>query len=298
MGTAGVDQPLGVDREHRRFDGPGHADLDLNALDTGVVVVGSGVLAFERVLPGVTDGERRVLPREALGEPDVRELLPVSGLEPSRGLEGWLRLGDGERQLARPGVEAGALHDGGRLARSDVIAIRDREGVCGDHLGGDGGLMGTAGVDQPLGVDREHRRFDGPGHADLDLNALDTGVVVVGRGVPASERVLPGVSDEKRRVLPRESLRESDVREFLSIDRLDSGGHLIRGKRRFDSKRIIDRLTGVGATPSHNNASTSRVNIIFKINLVISVLDQNRATNPWTNFTTRILKWTRQINAE
>ena len=94
MGTAGVDQPLGVDREHRRFDGPGHADLDLNALDTGVVVVGRGVFALERVLSGVTDGERRVIPRESLGELHIGKSMPVDGIEPGRGFENWLRLGD------------------------------------------------------------------------------------------------------------------------------------------------------------------------------------------------------------
>ena len=84
MGLAGVDEPIGINREHRRLDGPGHADLGLDVLGAGVVVVGRGVPALERVLPGVSDGERRVLPREALGELDVRELLPVGRLEPSR----------------------------------------------------------------------------------------------------------------------------------------------------------------------------------------------------------------------
>ena len=37
--------------------------------------------------------------------------------------------------------------------------------------------MGTAGVDQPLGIHREHRRLDGPGHADLDLDARKTIVI-------------------------------------------------------------------------------------------------------------------------
>ena len=83
MGLAGIGQPLRVDREHGRLDGPGHANLDLDALDAGMVVVGRGVFAFKRVLPGVADGERRVLPREALGELDVRQLLPVGSLETS-----------------------------------------------------------------------------------------------------------------------------------------------------------------------------------------------------------------------
>ena len=87
--------------------------------------------------------------------------------------------------------------------------------------------MGFAGVDQPLGIHRKHRRLDGPGHADLDLDALGAGVVFVGRGVPALEGVLPGVSDGERRVLPREALGELDVRKLLAIGSLDTGGQLI-----------------------------------------------------------------------
>ena len=135
MGPAGVGQPLGVDREHRRLDGPGHADLDLDALGAGVVVVGSGVFALERVITGVSDGERRVLPRETLGELDVGKILTVDSFKPGRGLEGWLCLGDGERHLARPGVEAGALNDGGRLARRGVISVRDGEGSLRNNRG-------------------------------------------------------------------------------------------------------------------------------------------------------------------
>ena len=142
-----------------------------------MVVVGRGILALERVLPGFADGERRILPRESLGELDVRELLAVDGFDTARGLIARFRLRDGERHLARPGVEAGALHDGGSLASRDVVAVRDGEGALGDHLGGDGGLVGLSGVGQPLRVDREHGRLDGPGHADLNLDARKTIVI-------------------------------------------------------------------------------------------------------------------------
>ena len=177
VGASGVGKPPRVDREHGRLDGPGHANYDLDALGSGMVVVGRGIFAFERVLPGVADGERRVLPREALGELDVRQLLPVGCSNASRDLAARPCLGDSKRNLARPGVEAGTLHDGDGLASRDVVAVRDGEGVLGDHLGGDGGLMGLAGIGQPLGVDREHRRLDGPRHADLNFDARKTIVI-------------------------------------------------------------------------------------------------------------------------
>ena len=201
-----------------------HENRDLDTLHDLIIL---GVRGHENGLHGFgaipVYARIGILPRKALGELDIRQPLPIGGLETGWGLVARLRLGDSKRDLARPGVEAGALNDGDSLARRDVVAVRDGEGVCRDYFGGDGGLVGLAGVGQPLRVDREHRRLDRPGHADLDLDAIGPRMVAVGRSVITLEGVLPGVSDGERRILPRESLGELHVGKILTVDGFEPG---------------------------------------------------------------------------
>ena len=179
-----------------------------------------------------------ILPREALGQGRVGKRLAVGGLDGRGGLVVGRRLGDGELELAGAAVEAGAGHDGRRLAGAHVVAVPDRVGALGHDARGDGRLVRRAVVDEAGGVDGEHRGVEGADHAHLHGDVAD-GLVV--RGVVGRERrqelMLAGVPHRSRGVvLPREAPGQGHVGKRLAVGRLDGRGGLVFGLRLCDGE--------------------------------------------------------------
>ena len=170
------------------------------------------------MLAGVLHRSRGVvLPREALGQGHVGKRLAVGGLDGRGRVVFGRRLGDGELELAGARVEAGAGHDGRRLAGVHVVAVLDRVRSLGHDRRGDGRLVRRAVVDQAGGVDGEHRGVDGAGHAHLHGDVADDLVV---RGVARRERrqelMLAKLAHESGGLLPREALRQFYVGQLLA----------------------------------------------------------------------------------
>ena len=133
------------------------------------------------------------------------------------------RLCDVEPQLAGARVEAGAGHDGRRLAGVHVVAVLDRVGALGHDRRGDGRLVRRAVVDQAVGVDGEHRRVEGAGHAHLHGDVADDLIVGhVARRERRQEFTLARISDRSRGVvLPREALGQDHVGKRLAVGHFD-----------------------------------------------------------------------------
>ena len=235
-----VGQAGGVDGEHRGVDVAGHAHLHGDVADGLVVgrVVG-GEHRQEFMLARLANwGRSAVLPREALGQGHVGKRLAVGGLDGRGGLVVGRRLCDGELELAGARVEAGAGHDGRRLAGAHVVAVPDRVGALGHDSRGDRRLVRRAVVDEAVGVDGEHRGVDGAEDAHLHGDVAD-GLIVgrVARRERRQELMLAGVPHRSRGVvLPREALRQGHVGKPLAVGRLDGRGRAVVGRRLCDGE--------------------------------------------------------------
>ena len=224
----------------------------------------------ELVLAGAANALRRVVPAEAVGQPDLGKLLAVGRPEPGRQLVGGRGLRDPELHLAGPGPEARARDLGGRRAGVDVVAVGHRVGPLRHDVGGDRGLERLPGVGEAALGDGEHGGLDRAGHADGSHEASHHTLAPIA-GPSHFELIISRIANTFRWISPAQTIGKLNIGKRLAI--------CSQQPRRFgsiDDRKLIPEGSRIVPISVNNNGCSPGFHVALVDEIVIRTGDQIR----------------------